>query len=482
MTRDTASLVLLAAAVVGAWAAAIVILRGLREGLFDASAVLILAVGLAPSAGKIVTEITSPGFRYISEGTGRSVFVQSALVGRVTSGLLVTLLVLAAFIILHRVLAAHTLQVPAGWALVLLTLATVSTALSGYEPPWLTAATLGSALALAGTTPNPRGLCFGVTLLMVFVTLTSVVTVLIRPETALTSCRADKCGPLGWLIPGSLANENELALLLAAGLPFILIASRSRADWILALYLGGMAASTGSRTAGFAAGLTLVVALLFRPRLTERGHHRQARPSRRLGAVVMALAVAGYALPAFVQSPYAYSGRARIWGDGLTFIESARWLGLGTEHWRAHTFDSAASYSMHNQLLDVRYIAGFVGLALFAGLVRSLLLEPHGRPAILLILANVAAMGTLERPWSIGHLDWLSFAYVGAVAVASGQRKDAPTLPHGKVGAVKSAGDDYDLDALPVRREVENDPCKSARGSQCCRGADLNRDPVVGSE
>lgn len=392
-----------------------------KDGDWDWSSWLIVLLASAPSLGKVIGELTAPSQRVVSFTTGESKYLEAPIVSQMSAYLTAAAVLVSAVLAAHFLIKRGRVSKAVLAALALWLWAAGATYASGYPWPVLQGVALGAALLAASAARNPRAVCAAVAAVGLTAALTSAVTVLVQPLTAASVCRTDKCGVLGWLMTGSLGNENELGLLMAAAIPFLAIYPRGRGGWFLAWYLAAMVAATGSRTATFAAAVTLVAALAFRPKV------EQPRPTRLMTLTAAGLLALGLALPFAGLPPGEFSGRGLIWQLSRDFTSHGPVWGLGTQHWRMNAFDPGAGYSMHNQLFDVVYITGWGGLALFLIMLWSMVRNSGaaGRPALLLLIIGAAGMGLLERPWSIGQLDWLSFTYVAAVMLAVTARERA---------------------------------------------------------
>ena len=91
---------------------------------------------------------------------------------------------------------------------------------------------------------------------------------------------------------------------------------------------------------------------------------------------------------------------------------------IGWQHIRqAGLIDFSATYSVHNQWLQVMYGGGLVGLGLLIAAL-ALLVKQAGaqyRPVVGCVLAPVLCLAITERPWAIDYLDWLIWALPGAL-------------------------------------------------------------------
>ena len=183
-------------------------------------------------------------------------------------------------------------------------------------------------------------------------------------------CRG-ACSGLGFT--GVLPNENLLGISLAAAMPFVYLGFRGRTRVWFVIYLAGMAAATGSRTAIGASLITLLALLVVRPGLDADllGFGRKA-----IAWVVLAGAVT---TSIFVVrhhwDPSALTGRPELWGVASDYIHRSPWFGYGPTRWASlygtSEIPQAAQRSAHNLWLDVLFVAGVAGAVLFVGLLMA---------------------------------------------------------------------------------------------------------------
>lgn len=269
-------------------------------------------------------------------------------------------------------------------------------------------AIVGAAMFVEGGRPALTAIStFGVTM-----AITSGLMTIIAPTAAISAC-TEKCGPLGVIFAGALINGNALGLILALALPAVFLINRGWTRWLLTAYLAAMIAATGSRTALNAVLVLAVVLVLSRPGLKVEALNLWRRAVIAVTAgVVVFLSVF---VPLSTTDPTAYTGRGYLWQVTMAQMQGSEIIGLGSQAWSQlfliGEIAQAATYSTHNQWLDVWYISGFVGLALFAAFFVSTFLSA-GRywylPATVLIPAGVISI--TERPWGIGSIDWLTWA------------------------------------------------------------------------
>lgn len=278
----------------------------------------------------------------------------------------------------------------------------------------LAAAVMACALLDGGRGAYVGAAIFGSTLAIV-----SGLAAAVRYNLAVSPCRIDKCGPLGVLFHGVMSHENALGIALVLALPFVYLGFRGRPRIILTLYVAAMAWMTGSRTAVIGLMATLFVLLALRPSLD-----RPANPGRRLigWCVVVAGFVVGVVLPELNADPQRYTGRGYMWGVALEHLGDSPFFGLGESAWSGLSSEhiNPLSYSAHNQWLDTRFIAGWLGFALLVGIIVAIL-RAAGMKYRLAVLAVITApiyIGITERPWSIVGIDPMSFSLLAAILSA----------------------------------------------------------------
>jgi O-antigen ligase len=280
---------------------------------------------------------------------------------------------------------------------------------------------LGSAVLLvcllaATVLPRGRGACLGAGVFGVTLAIAGGVLAAFSHDVAFVVPCEGACGGLGFT--GVLPNENLLGITLVAAIPFAYLGFRGKVRLWFVLYLAGMAIATGSRTAIVGSIVAVVALLVVRPALDAR---------RRIGvrAAVAALVLA-VALVASVQivgggwDSADLTDRSELWSVAHDYIAQSPWFGYGPGKWETLYASSeiprAAQRSSHNQWLDVLFVAGGVGAALFVAMLASVLWSAGlARPGVMLAIATIVLIGATEGGWSIGVLDLLSFSLIALV-------------------------------------------------------------------
>lgn len=416
--------------------ATVALRRARAFGDWDLTSTMILLVGVAanlPSVVYVIHEGRPERLDPLGEAViGFPQWVNQ--IGTVTNGILLTACV--AFI-LHRLLStgARINVVPLIACLLALLLA-FSDGLRGQELFAPRQLALFAALLAAAVARPGRSAFLGGAAVVLLSTVLGGIEALVEPASVLRECRPDNpCGLLGVLYAGAFTNENLFSLLLIAGIPFVWLGLRGRVRIILACYVAFVAVATGSRLADITAVAVVAFMTLLRPRLPDEAADGAARgsPGRVLFGVPVlgAAAVIGLAVPLRHPNADSLGARATIWDMARDELHTSPLLGFGGKAWpakyHAGEIPAAVSPSLHNQWLDVLYAGGFVGLALFLLLLLCLLLRggAAGFPVAASVLLPVLLASILERPWSFGISNSLTFALVTAALVPTAVRRAA---------------------------------------------------------
>nr|WP_307330843.1 O-antigen ligase family protein [Microbacterium sp. SORGH_AS_1204] len=238
----------------------------------------------------------------------------------------------------------------------------------------------------------------------------SGVLALVSPDQASAVCDARKCGVFGSLFNGVAFNFNGFGLLMALAIPVMYFGLDKFREYFTGFALIAVFA-TGSRTAQLASAI--VVVLLYLNRLLGRQNHalRLFLPSAVCGASALFIVM----LPFMKLDPGEFTGRVGLWDLALSQMRGSWLFGLGPDSWAAQVDDGAISYvsaySTHNQLIEILYVSGIVGLCLYIVLITGLIVRMREALVPLLsILAPALVIGSTERPWTLGIADWLSWS------------------------------------------------------------------------
>jgi O-antigen ligase len=264
--------------------------------------------------------------------------------------------------------------------------------------------------------PRGRGACLGAGIFGVLLAAAGGLLSLFRYDvTFFVPCQG-ACNGLGFT--GVLPNENLLAIVLTASIPFAYLGFRGRARFWLSVYLLGMAIATGSRTAIAGSTIVFVALLLVRPRL-DRVHASLAQSAAAwlvfAGSVVSSVYVVRHHWPAS-----ALTTRPALWGVAWRYIHRSPWFGYGPSRWGALYQSSeipvAAQRTTHNQWTDVLFVGGGVGAGVFVAMVLAAILSSgRARSGVLLVLAAIFLIGTTEGAWAVGSVDLMSFSLVALI-------------------------------------------------------------------
>ena len=296
-------------------------------------------------------------------------------------------------------------------------------------------------ILLAAVVARPgRPAVLGAAIVGLLLTLLGGVQALFHEGSVFRQCGVDKCGPLGTLYTGVFANENTYALPLALSVAFIWIGLRGRSRIILAGYVAFVSFVTGSRMGEVTAGLTLAMLFALRPHFSDESSAthpvgssaassttKSGTKGTPVGRPALALlgisasAFVGVILPFLELDPNSFGQRAYFWELARRQISASPVFGFGARAWnhlyQVSEIPIALTYSLHNEWLDVLYAGGLVGVALFAVLLVCILVRA-GRDNFVVascLVFPVLVASALERPWSFGISDWLSFALLATL-------------------------------------------------------------------
>jgi hypothetical protein len=264
-----------------------------------------------------------------------------------------------------------------------------------------------------------------------FFALVGGIEALVNPYTVLRPCRPDNpCGVLGILFAGVFTNENIFSLLLIVGIPFVWLGLRGRVRVVLASYVAFMAVASGSTLASVTAVVTLAFLTVMRPRLADESEpdRAAASPGRLLLAVPVlgGAAAAGLLFPFHPPGAVSLTDRATIWAMARDELRDSALVGFGGKAWSAKyqlgEIPAAVSPSLHNEWIDILYAGGLLGLGLFLLLLVHLLVRGGvaGLPVMASVLLPVLLASILERPWSFGISNSLTFALMVATITPVG--------------------------------------------------------------
>jgi hypothetical protein len=227
-----------------------------------------------------------------------------------------------------------------------------------------------------------------------------------------------------------LGHENALGITLALALPYVYLGFRGKARFVLTLYVAGMAALTGSRTAIIAVTVTILALTILQPR---HGITADWWRLRAAWAIVISGLVIGFALPIVKSYGHTYTGRGYLWSVAYQKADSAPVIGLGRDALLGLSQEriNPLIYSIHNQLLDTRFMAGWIGFLLFLGILAAMVWNTTGsqRVAMLTVLTAPIYMGITERPWSLAELNGLTFSLLAAILCTAEAGEGEESLP-----------------------------------------------------
>ncbi len=402
-----------------------VTLRNVRSQLshWSRSSWLTLLIVILPNATTAVGELLNERvkgadafFRAVISYTG-----VASQVNRIASPLLLAVSILVLAIGLNRRTINAALLVFAG----LLVVGAVLGTRQGF--PLITGGRLtllAVILAAAFTTPG-RSAILGVSVGAGILVTLGAAAVISNPGVA-SACDTHKCGAFSSAYAGISDNGNIFGLFLAASIPFFYFAwsSGRRAMIIVVLIL---IVATGDRTAQIAGFVTVAVLYICRPDLDG------VRRARRLPGAVAVVAMGIMAvLPFAPLPPDSLSTRPALWLVARRYL-SQDWLGHGPSLWTSLVergeIPTEAGYATHNQLLEVLFVAGWIGALLTIILIVATAAQAGNRRTALWIFAlPTIIMGISERPWSLGQIDALSWVIVGTLLAVDDREKSTSRM------------------------------------------------------
>lgn len=381
----------------------------------------------------------------------------------------------AVIVFVVRMKRPHTLiNLPAVLFLLMGVVSAESALLHGDNPFRPLSAVFLAVLAACTVAPRGLGIHLGVGTACMIVAIASGLTFVIHHDFSVFACTSDaftsdKCGLLGFDFRGILENGNALAMFLTLAMPFVFLGFGSWQGPALAAYVLSLVLTTGGRSGMIAAVITFAALIVLRPSMRQP----VATPLRS-GLLFCGLAGAvaiGFGLPFVSTDPTAFHGRASLWimvrealGDSLTLLYGTGMLGW--QHVRDRgMIDSDASYSVHNQWLQVLYSTGLIGTVLFVAALCALVWQarPNYSLAVGCVLIPVFVLAVTERPWPIDTCDWLIWAIPATLlSYPVTQRYSADTDPRSDRPDSTAAFDalpDDELTSRNWRTEMEVAKC-----------------------
>lgn len=269
--------------------------------------------------------------------------------------------------------------------------------------------------------------------------------------TPTTSCRADKCSPIGVLYKGGFTHENMMgwASVLAAIVVLGSLARRSdRQVWLLGLasVCAALAVLSGARTSLYAAvatAIALAIVMLF-----QRGRAL-------IAATVPVLCVAMGVLLIHIAQPEDFSTRGRRWvviRDSLDGVMSL--FGNGLTAWvdLQPLFNNPTStHSIYGTILVQGGMLALIPFALFL-VVATRRAQRAGAIEVVVLLHFIAFQGMMETVWEPAVLvqrGWVLIAValtIPTTQVARRPPRDRYQTPNTYLDLV----DRFDASHLPV--------------------------------
>lgn len=415
------------------------LIRLVQLGLYkswSATSTAITAVFLATAGPSIASKAAGQQLMYYT-ALGEPVTVNGALYERIstiTDGLL---LLVVAFEVLHMIRRAGRNPVgnmPVAVAFCAITgtmlVGTLFHSEGNISRGFLLVSTLTLMLLLR--THSIRGVAVAGLLISMTILFSSSVFGLFGGHSAITTCRADKCGFTGVLFSGVMSHENSLGLLLVLLLPLLsLVHDR------LLRFFGITAVSTLILASGSRTSLLALLAVLTVWKVSTVGfgqwskEHPLALQRASLLIPVGCFGAATYLVLASSDDPSAFTGRAQLWNLALGAIWDDPAFGKGLYGWAeirqtTGAFGAAAGYSPHNQLLDVALQGGVLaGIAFIILTFVWVKYAWYGSMPAALFITAVAVAGISERPLALGVPDWSSVALVAGVVLLTAKPSPA---------------------------------------------------------
>jgi hypothetical protein len=439
MPQVVVTLILTGSAVAALGVTCYAIRSGRLVAPWDASTAFIIAIAWLLLASSVYTQLTGGTVTYVNS-FGETMSITDGRSSQVTqfSGYAIAVVGLLTFII--GAVRGRRIFSPLLLAGLLVVLTDVSSAVVGDSSlgnPRIIA--LVAVFLGASVLPRGGGARLGIAMVGLSVAVASGLLLLIDFDAAFRTCRADKCGPLGNLFFGVTTGENSLGLILAATVPAVFLAFRGATRWILGFYMVGVIYLGGSRGALQSALIVALLLVLTRVSSTSRMNSWPAIIA--VGTAAAGLIV-GAVLPYLPLDPSTFTNRAHLWSIAQAQLTDREALGYGALHWGNQVAEGLITrdqaYSVHNQWLDIRYTAGWVGVTVFVVLICMALRQSSkgSVAATALLFIPVIYGGFLERTWAFGLLDvfgWMAAATLLALEPASNssvlnRQSESPSL------------------------------------------------------
>jgi O-antigen ligase len=417
MSYPVVSIVMAGAALVSLGLLVPAIRRARVAGDLDAATALTLGTGLLASLPIAIVAITGGVTRQLESFRQLATVLPGWYPGAERLGFAL-IAALAGFLIVRALLAGGAPVHVAGlFALCLWALAHLAAGFHNGALMSFRGSVLLICLLAATVLPRGRGAPLGAGILGVLLAIASGALAIFRNDVAFIS-PCEGCRHHGLAFTGVLPNENLLGIALVASIAFAFLGFRGRVRWWFMLYLAGMASATGSRGAAVAAVLTVLALAVVRPGLD--GARIPLGRTAIAGLVLAGVVGVSVYLPQRHWDPSALTNRGLLWNVASSYVDRSPWVGYGSEGWSSLAESSeiplAGQRSAHNQWMDVLFGAGWIGAALFVGImVAAIWTARRARAAVLIALSAILTIGTTEGVWSIGAVDLISFSLVALI-------------------------------------------------------------------
>jgi O-Antigen ligase len=389
---------------------------------------LLFAVVIVANITALISQFT--GGRTIVTTVGDSyVAVLSPAAQQVSSFTLPAMAMLSGLYVLTRLRRGMTINSVAIVFALLLLIGAIAGAMHGF--PLISRVRLTlimPALALIVAPPGRDGLRGAASAISLLVGLSALLA-LIAPDQAADKCDPRKCGLFGQLFNGVAFNFNGFGLLVALSIPILYFGLR-RFGMFFVLLAVTLVLASGSRTAQLASLVTVVLVLFY----------ERARRTRRPANPVLPVLVCAISFAAAAALPFAgldqneFTGRVGLWDLALSRLSDTWLVGNGPDAWASLTgtgvISVVSAYSTHNQVVEVLFISGAIGLVVFTLMGCLVVARNKTRLAELaIIMAPILIASSTERPWTLGIADWVSWSVLLMLTVQFPAREnDEPNL------------------------------------------------------
>jgi O-antigen ligase len=233
------------------------------------------------------------------------------------------------------------------------------------------------------------------------------------------------------LLAGPYSHSNQLAIVLALGLPAVLQLLKTPTKVLSTLVVLSALVWTASRTALVVAAIVLIAHVVVKNSKTSKGASLLAGA----GAIGLAAVVVG--LPFLNSDSDAFAARGAIWQYGLHKWREDPLVGSGPDVFRSL---NETTYALgffpthgHNMLVESLATGGLIGTLLFAIYTISIWVSTRDSPLAavgILWVISFLGIGTLEASANysnIGQLGFLTWT-IPTIVICSWRRGEASVI------------------------------------------------------